>query len=127
MKYDPNKHRRRSSRLKGYDYSQSGAYFVTICADRRQCIFGDVVDGQMRLNRYGKIVADEWRKSSSIREIELDEWVVMPNHFHGIVIINNSVGANVNNHVGANGPSDSTVASSRETRPTRCLTVRPYE
>ena len=95
MKYDPDKHHRRSIRLKGYDYSQSGAYFVTICADRRQCVFGDVVDGQMRLNRYGEIVADEWRKSSSIRqEIELDGWVVMPNHFHGIVIINNPVGAN---------------------------------
>ncbi len=103
MKYDPDKHHRQSIRLSGYDYSQSGAYFVTICADRRQCLFGDVVDGRMVLNQYGAIVADEWQKSSVIRqEIELDGWVVMPNHFHGIVIINNTVGANVNNHVGAN-------------------------
>jgi len=65
-------------------------------------MFGDIVDGQMRLNQYGAIVADEWQKSSTIRqEIELDEWVVMPNHFHGIVIINNPVGAN-DNPVGAN-------------------------
>jgi len=102
MKYDPNKHHRRSIRLPGYDYSQPGAYFVTICAYQRQCMFGDIVDGQMRLNQYGAIVADEWQKSSTIRqEIELDEWVVMPNHFHGIVIINNPVGAN-DNPVGAN-------------------------
>jgi putative transposase len=95
MKYDPNIHHRRSIRLPGYDYSQSGAYFVTICAYQRQCLFGDVVDGQIILNQYGAIVADEWQKSSVIRrEIELDAWVVMPNHFHGIVIINNPVGAN---------------------------------
>ena len=96
MKYDRNKHHRRSIRLKGYDYSQPGAYFVTICVDQRQCLFGDVVDEQMILNQYGAIVADEWQKSPTIRrEIELDAWVVMPNHFHGIVIItNDSVGAN---------------------------------
>ncbi len=61
MKYDPNKHHRQSIRLPGYDYSQSGAYFVTICADRRQCLFGDVVDGQMRLNQYGAIVAEKYQ------------------------------------------------------------------
>ena len=100
MKYDPDKHHRRSIRLPGYDYSQSGAYFVTICAYQRQCVFGDVVDGQMVLNQYGVIVADEWQKSSIIRrEIELDRWVMMPNHFHGIVMITND------NHVGANGRS----------------------
>ena len=106
MKYDPDKHHRRSIRLPGYDYSQTGAYFVTICAYQRQCLFGDVVDGQMVLNQYGAIVADEWQKSSIIRqEIELDEWVVMPNHFHGIVIIQNSVGKNRDRIVGANGRS----------------------
>jgi putative transposase len=104
MKYDPNIHHRRSIRLPGYDYSQSGAYFVTICAYQRQCLFGDVVDGQMVLNQYGAIVADEWQKSSVIRrEIELDAWMVMPNHFHGIVIIQNIVGKNRDRIVGANG------------------------
>ncbi len=84
----------RSIRLKGYDYSQAGFYFVTICCYQRQCLFGDVVDGVMRLNQYGEIVDKEWMRSSVIRqEIELDKYVVMPNHFHGIVIIN-SVGAN---------------------------------
>ena len=104
MKYDTNKHHRRSIRLSGYDYSQPGSYFVTICTHQRQCMFGDIVDGQMHLNSYGEIVADEWQKSSVIRqEIELDVWVVMPNHFHGIVIIND-VGTN-SDHVGANGRS----------------------
>ena len=106
MKYDPNKNHRRSIRLPGYDYRQSGAYFVTMCAYQRQCMFGEVVDGQMVLNQYGAIVADEWQKSSVIRqEIELDAWIVMPNHFHGIVIIENHVGANDNHHVRANGRS----------------------
>ena len=95
MKYDPNIHHRRSIRLPGYDYRQSGAYFVTICAYQRQCLFGDIVNGQMILNQSGMVVADEWQKSALIRrEIKLDAWVVMPNHFHGIVIINNNVGAN---------------------------------
>jgi hypothetical protein len=75
---------RRSLRLRGYDYSQAGAYFVTVCVENRTCLFGGIVDGEMRLNDAGRIVADEWMKSGAIRnEIELDEWVVMPNHFHG--------------------------------------------
>ena len=79
---------RRSIRLQGYDYTQAGAYFVTICTHNRQCLFGDIADGEMRLNRLGQIVVDEWMKTAQIRaEIELDEWVVMPNHFHGIVVI----------------------------------------
>ncbi len=81
---------RRSIRLAGYDYAQAGAYFVTICTRNRECLFGDVVDGEMRLNQYGAIVRDEWFGSAAIRrEIELfdDEFVVMPNHIHGIVWI----------------------------------------
>ena len=94
MKYDPAKHHRRSIRLKGYDYSQAGFYFVTICCHQRQRLFGKIVNGAIQLNKYGEIVEDEWLKSSIIRqEIELDEYVVMPNHFHGIVIIN-PVGVN---------------------------------
>jgi len=80
----------RTSRLRGYDYSRAGIYFVTICAQNRRCIFGDILNGAMRLNGTEKIVAGEWGKSAKIRdEIELDEWVVMPNHFHGIVWIQN--------------------------------------
>ncbi len=88
MKYNPQMHRRRSIRLKGYDYSQAGAYFITICTPNRECLFGDIVDGKMRINDAVDIIADEWLETAEIRnEIELDEWVMMPNHFHGIVVI----------------------------------------
>lgn len=83
-----NHHRRRSIRLPGYDYTQAGAYFLTLCTHNRQCLFGDIVDGAMRLNGLGEIVAEQWRQTGAIRqEITLDFWVVMPNHFHGIVMM----------------------------------------
>ncbi|MDJ0795531.1 MAG: transposase [Calothrix sp. MO_167.B12] len=88
MTFDPEKHHRRSIRLKDYDYSQPGIYFVTICSYKWQCWFGEIQNGQMHLNHIGKIVADEWLRSSEIRpNFQLDEWIVMPNHLHGIVII----------------------------------------
>jgi len=88
MRYDPDKHHRRSIRLRGYDYTRAGEYFITICTRDRMCLFGDIVDGEIALNEYGKIVADEWIKTAEIRdEIALDEWIVMPNHFHGIFVI----------------------------------------
>ncbi|MDB9309708.1 transposase [Aphanizomenon sp. CS-733/32] len=88
MKFDPEKHHRRSIRLPHYDYGQAGAYFVTICTYKKQCWFGDVKRGEMQLNLIGQIVVQEWLKSSEIRqEIALDEWVLMPNHLHGIVWI----------------------------------------
>lgn len=88
MKDNPTVHKRRSIRLQGYDYSLPGAYFITVCTYRHICLFGDIVDGRMRLSAVGEIVADQWLQTAAIREeIELDEWVVMPNHFHGIVFI----------------------------------------
>ncbi|MDJ0596310.1 MAG: hypothetical protein QNJ72_41080, partial [Pleurocapsa sp. MO_226.B13] len=88
MKYDPNRHHRRSIRLPGYDYRQSGAYFVTICVDRRQCLFGDIVDGQMNLNQHGVIVAETYQwLCQRYRYLHTDEWIVMPNHFHAIMVI----------------------------------------
>jgi REP element-mobilizing transposase RayT len=88
-KYDSPKHHRRSIRLKHYDYSQSGAYFVTICTRGRQCLFGEIIDGDIALNELGEIVQQEWELSEQIREeIEIGPYVVMPNHFHAIVIIN---------------------------------------
>ncbi|WP_035258711.1 transposase [Desulfatirhabdium butyrativorans] len=92
MKFDPAIHHRRSIRLHGYDYSKKGAYFITTCTHHQECLFGEIVDGEMRLNDVGKIVADEWMKTATIRhEIELDNWMVMPNHFHAIFLITNSV------------------------------------
>jgi len=88
MTDQPKEHHRRSLRLKGYDYSQAGAYFVTICAYGKACLFGEIESGVMRLNEYGEIVASEWMKSAELRlEIDCGEFVVMPNHFHGIVCI----------------------------------------
>jgi len=83
-----NEHHRRSLRLKGYDYSQAGAYFVTVCAFGKACLFGEIESGVMRLNEYGEIVASEWIRSAELRlEVDCGEFVVMPNHFHGIVHI----------------------------------------
>ncbi len=88
MPYDPESHHRHSIRLKGYDYSQAGAYFVTICTHNKACVFGDVVDGEMRLNEYGAIVKDEWLRTDTLRgNVVIDEYIIMPNHIHGIVII----------------------------------------
>jgi hypothetical protein len=68
--------------LEAWDYTKPGAYFVTLCTQGRACLFGDVHDGEMRLNVLGNIVAGEWVKTREVRhEIELDEWMVMPNHF----------------------------------------------
>ena len=93
--YNPDGHRRRSLRLKGYDYSRAGAYFRTICTHERSILFGEIIDGRMALNDLGQIVEQEWAKSAHIRaEIQLDEWVVMPNHFHGIVWITSNSGFN---------------------------------
>lgn len=82
---------RRSIRLKGYDYSCDGAYFITLCTQNRECLFGQINHGKMILNHSGRIVADEWNRSAMIRnEIKLDEFIVMPNHFHGIVFIHDN-------------------------------------
>ena len=80
---------RRSIRVQGYDYSQAGMYFVTLCTRNRECLFGEIVDETMRLNPVGQIVTDSWTwLAQRYEHVELDEWVVMPNHLHGIVVIN---------------------------------------
>ncbi len=88
MASDLKRPNRRSIRLRNYDYSRAGAYFLTVCVRKRLCLFGDVVAGKMVLNEFGTIVRDEWLKTAEIREnIEMDSFVVMPNHVHGIVLI----------------------------------------
>ncbi|MBI5651442.1 MAG: hypothetical protein HZC40_13520 [Chloroflexi bacterium] len=88
MPYDPFKHHRRSIRLRGYDYSQAGAYFVTICEVNRECIFGDIVNGEMCPNQFGEIVLKWWNELPNYYPpVELAEFVVMPNHLHGIIVI----------------------------------------
>lgn len=86
-----NKYRIESNRLSNWDYSSAGYYFITICTYNREALFGYVSDGMMVLNEYGNVVQDEWLKSTKIRkEIELDEFIVMPNHLHGILLIKNN-------------------------------------
>ena len=94
-KYDPHKHHRRSIRLRGWDYRAAGHYFVTICSYQRQNTFGDVVDGQMVLSDLGKIIEAEWMKTAVIRHhITLDQFIIMPNHLHGILVFEDpTVGA----------------------------------
>ena len=88
MGFDPEKHHRRSIRLVDCDYSGIGAYFITICAHGRLCIFGDIVGTDMRLNRFGEIVDEGWRAIPvHFSKAELDAFVVMPNHVHGIIVI----------------------------------------
>lgn len=82
-------HSRKSIRLKGYDYSQTGAYFVTICTYNRKCNLGKVINDEVQLNKYGHIVENEWIKTADIRKnVELDRYVIMPNHLHAIIMLN---------------------------------------
>lgn|GEM_PF-87594 len=88
MGYDPNKHHRRSVRLKGYDYAQAGAYFVTICTQNRGHMFGEVVNEEMRLNDAGRLVQSVWDGlPGHYPGVETDAFVIMPNHIHGIVVL----------------------------------------
>ena len=87
---DFKKHKRRSIRLQGYDYASDGAYFVTICVQNKECLFGHVENGEMVLNDAGEIVQKWWNKlETKFPNITLDEHVIMPNHLHGILVITN--------------------------------------
>jgi len=93
---DRERHHRRSVRLKDYDYAQPGAYFVTVCTQERACLFGHVVNGEMRLNDAGEVVRKEWFNTATIRpyvRLNENECVIMPNHLHAIVWIVYDVGA----------------------------------
>jgi putative transposase len=85
---DPVRSTRRSFRLSGYDYAQAGVYFVTICTQDRACLFGDIAADHMHLNDIGQMVAETWAAiPARFPDIEIDEFVVMPNHIHGIVVL----------------------------------------
>ncbi|MEC4676729.1 MAG: transposase [Nitrospirota bacterium] len=90
MKCKPDIYHRQSIRLQWYDYARAGAYFITICIQDRVCLFGDIIDGKMVLNDAGQLVIKWWKKlQDKYDAVEIDEYVVMPNHFHGIVITTN--------------------------------------
>ena len=89
MSLDTQKHHRHSVRLKGYDYSQPGAYFLTLVTWQRACLFGKILDGEVQLHDLGNVVKHEWKRlAQRFKHIELDEFTIMPNHLHGIIIIN---------------------------------------
>ena len=93
MVYDPKKHHRRSIRLRGYDYSQSGAYFVTIVAQNRARLFGNIQNGRMILNPAGEMVLKWWHElPKKFPSIETDAFIIMPDHSHGIIVANRQTG-----------------------------------
>ena len=88
MKFDPRIHHRRSIRLKGYDYRQAGGYFVTMVTQGRDMLFGEVVNGEMILNDAGEMIVRWWLElPNKFPNVNVDIFVVMPNHFHGIIFI----------------------------------------
>ena len=92
-KFDPKKHHRRSIRLAAYDYSQPGAYYVTIVTWQRDCLFGEVVNREMVLNKFGLVAKQEWeRLTKRFPKIELGSFIIMPNHMHGIIVITDGRG-----------------------------------
>ena len=94
MTYDPQKHHRRSIRLRGYDYRDPGAYFVTICTDDRRCLFGEIIDNEMHLSDTGQAVQWIWNAiPERYSNVELDQYVIMPNHIYSIVVLNPFEGA----------------------------------
>ena len=81
-------HYRRSIRVQGYDYASAGAYFVTICTQNRDYLFGNIIDGTMRLNKAGEMIQTVWNEiPGHYIDIDVDEFVIMPNHIHGIIVI----------------------------------------
>ncbi|MBI4977152.1 MAG: hypothetical protein HZC28_06690 [Spirochaetes bacterium] len=107
------KYRNGSARLAGYDYSQPGAYFVTICTGQRMPYFGEIVDGKMIPSDIGSVTRDEWHKTPAIRpdmNITLDAFVLMPDHIHGIIIIGensyNNVAVGIGRRATHRAPTD---------------------
>jgi len=90
---------RKSIRLKEYDYSQAGEYFITICTYNHECTLGEIVDGEIKLNEIGRILEEEWLRTAIIRSnILIDSYVIMPNHIHGIIILNEDITVGANCH-----------------------------
>ncbi len=99
MKPESSTYHRRSIRLKGYDYSSAGAYFVTVCTENRECLFGQALGEEIRISEMGVIGQAEWIRTPEIRNsVLIDEFILMPNHLHGILFLRewDDVGAHCN-------------------------------
>jgi putative transposase len=90
--YHPDSKNRRSIRLKGYDYTKPGIYYVTICTQNKRALLGDINDGAVELSDTGRMIKKIWEELPlKYQGVEIDEFIVMPNHLHGIIILNLSV------------------------------------
>ena len=115
-------HHRQSLRLAGYDYAKEGSYFITLCCAKRSPLFGEITqEGQMVLNTFGQIAHDEWVNTLNIRNnIELDAFVIMPNHIHAIIHIrrrgesNSPYGRDESNSPNGSGESNSPLTEKGE-------------
>jgi len=91
MTFDSNVHNRKSIRLQGYDYSRAGAYFVSICTHNRERLFGEIIDDKINLNEIGKMVLWHWiRIPNHFPNVKLDEKIILPNHVHGVIWLNDN-------------------------------------
>lgn len=105
---------RKANRLNNFDYASKRLYFITLCTFDKLFLFGEIADKSMKLNQNGKIVQSEWQRSSEIRdEMILDEFIIMPNHLHGIILINKNVGATGRSPAALtnNGPKNKSLGS----------------
>jgi len=92
MNYDPKKHNRKTMRLKEFDYSNPGAYFVTIVTHDRACLFGAIQNNEMCLNQFGQVVYHTWSDlPKHYKQVDLGAFCIMPNHVHGIIILNDNI------------------------------------
>ena len=126
--YNPAIHHRRSIRLHGYDYSKEGIYFITMCCQDMVCRFGHIKNGEVILNDVGIMVCKEWAKTTKIRkEIEIHEYVVMPNHFHAIVKIVGANGIRPNNDAVIRPNNDAVIRPNNDAviRPNNDAVIRP--
>lgn len=142
--YNPKTHHRKSIRLKEYDYSNANWYYVTICTYNKEHLFGKVINNKVVLNDLGKIVNEEWLRTKEVRKnIDLDDYIIMPNHIHGIIIIdynenelNNNIGRDTMHRVptertfGSSIPNSlSTIIGAFKASVTRRInkTLKPYQ
>jgi REP element-mobilizing transposase RayT len=98
MPFNPAIHNRQSIRLQGYDYSESGSYFITICTYKKEHLFGEIVNSEMKLNLIGQYAYNQWKQiPQRFENVELNEFVIMPNHIHGIIVIVSGRGEGLEN------------------------------
>jgi putative transposase len=112
--YDPERHHRRSIRVPDFDYTQAGAYFITVCVEQRRCLFGDVIDEMLCLKGAGESILRWWHEiARKYEHVETDAVVVMPNHLHGIILIDVVGLHDLDDHTGSPLPSLRTHRTSR--------------